>query len=219
MIVKLRHILIPLTVLSLLLSLSHWQWRRYQEKKVLEHTLAEHHIEHIQAVWPKAPIEGMRLSGKARMETSKAVLLANQWHQHHLGVQVLVPLCLSNHCVWLEVGWSRQPEQLLKSLPTGLVHWQAQVHYPKPVLLLQADAWQQGRVAGYPVVETFDLPRLSLLHPTVEGSYTLRLDKNMPFGGVREWVWTSLPSSRHLGYSIQWLLLSAVFLLAYVFFW
>ena len=217
--------ILVIILLLVMINLGFWQLRRYHEKQQL---LAEYdrHIEAPTLVWQdfllkKQNFRRVKLTG--HYLKNKTLLLDNRWHNNQLGYEVLTPFKIDNQEKYLLVnrGWvaaprSRQQQPNIKSLPSQQ-HLSGYVLKPaKPGFMLgeniEADKQWPLRIQQIKLSDIADVTQLNF-YP-----YVLRL---LPTDGnelIQDWRLVNITPARHLGYAIQWFLMSLTLIIVYLIF-
>lgn len=202
-------------------SLGVWQLHRAEEKRTLlarEASLSTRAPE----LWlgelkDIEPFKAIKFSGKF---LPQVFFLDNQYHQHHIGYHVISPVLISTgHVVlvdrgWVPVGETRATLPIVNT-PTEILNISGTVYQPKKkpwVLGTGLDA----RDTHHAVIEALDYALISqFLHKDVD-PFIIRLNPDVSYGYVREWVTVVMPPERHLGYAFQWFSLALVVLIVFV---
>lgn len=219
-----RFLIFCLFILIVCCLLSGWQLYRYYDKqyliKIYSQRMKElpkpfpflvddfHHFQFQQVV-----VEG-------EYWNSQSMLIQNRMYRGQVGFEVLTPFRVKNSDVWLLVdrGWiKRENIAILSSL--GAISGKQQVMgYIK---LLDEYQFTLGENILHPkikpwILQKVDINQLTKMTGQKYYPFLLRLDPGEPYGFIRDWVISAVPSERHLVYAVQWLLLALIVLVGYL---
>lgn len=215
------HIIVAI-VLAILILLGFWQLHRFDEKRLLETKFASGSklapLTLAQTKNLTTPnYETVQIAGY--FDNAHSFLLDNQFYKHRMGYQVITPLIIQNDArlVLINRGWIPQGpfRKLLPNIPVTIekVNLKGLIYIPKknPFISneLESITWPQR-------IESVDLSTISqrLHHPIYP--WILLLDPENRHGFIRNWQPTTMKSSMHMGYAIQWFLMAAVLLFIYI---
>jgi surfeit locus 1 family protein len=209
---------LAIVLCALFVSLGRWQWHRGIEKQALWAAFARG------SDTPR-PIGARdvddlprfaRVTVAGRYDVTRQFLLDNRTHDGRAGYEALTPLSLDDGLTLLvDRGWlpfsgfrDRLPDLRfetadavsvtgrLDELPTGGL---ASGHAAPP----GGPAWP--KLTSYPTREELGT---ALGRPVAKR--VLLLDREAPFGYLREWQPPGLPPARHFAYAVQWWALAAL---------
>jgi surfeit locus 1 family protein len=210
---------------ALFASLGRWQWHRGFEKQALWSAF-ERGAEAPRPLGSSAPGELPRFTRIAiagRYDMEHQFLLDNRTHDGRAGYEALTPFTLEDGRILLvDRGWlpftgfrDRLPILRFDSTDTLSVTGRldelpgrglASGHAAPP----RDATWP--KLTSYPTREELG----AALGRAIEKRIVL-LDREAPFGYVREWRPPGLPPERHLFYAVQWWVLAAMLLGLYGF--
>ncbi|TAL65122.1 MAG: SURF1 family protein [Legionella sp.] len=214
-------IMLTALFLGLFINLGIWQLQRAEEKRLMVAAQATQEKQKA-TVWtgteelPSA-YKNIRLKGHYLPEI---FFLDNQHQQHQWGYNVLSPLKLADgNVVIIDRGWvAGDPSRKVLpkvNFPQGFLNLQGSVYYPS------AKQWVLGpemekKENKVMVIERIDVKLLSQILQKKVYPFIIRLDKQDPYGFVREWKIVSMSPERHLGYALQWFAMALVILIIFV---
>lgn len=208
-----------LLLISLLTSLGIWQIHRGQEKERIiyqtKQQLAKSAINWLPE--QKLPKQFERITIKGSF-VNKILLLDNQHQDHQFGYNVLTPFELSNKkIVLVDRGWVLGDRSRIKwpsiEIPTDPLVVRGVAYYPSKQWLLGPGIEKKNN--NLAIVEVLNASMIGqFLHKSVY-PFIIRLDKEEPYGFLRQWPIVSMDPKRHYGYAFQWLAM-ALSLLIYV---
>ena len=198
----------------LLVKLGFWQLHRASEKKDMLANFK--HTRETSSEWSTLttlPKQYAPIKVKGRF-IKPLFYLDNQWSQHHLGYDILLPFVIanSNTVVMVDIGWvPRQESALLPDIrfPKEVRQLAGYVYFPSP------KQWVLGQIiehrgADNILLEKIDTDTIAKVVSKPVTPFIIRLDKKSPFGYCKDWVIVSMPPERHQGYAVQWFALAMV---------
>lgn len=208
-------------------SLGIWQLERADEKKILAKVIKQR-LSQANLVINKTSAELIKrtdlahrtLEIKGKFETQDQFFVDNKKHNGQAGYHVVTPFKIENtqqrilvNRGWISAGNNRQilPEV---TTPSEIISLRGRVSEPvtakfRPGISQPADAL--GGVWLY-----IDLNFFNNLSAKPVASYILLLNKENPYGYVREWPEFKANTEMHVGYALQWFAFSFFSLLAYL---
>lgn len=212
-----------LTVLFcvLFIRLGYWQIHRADEKAKM--LAAEQKQEKLKPILWRAQQHVPRQYQRVQVEgryVPQVFFLDNQHHQHQFGYNVLTPLELGDgSIVMIDRGWV--PGDITRrvfphiSMPQGGIQLYGAAYFPNK------NQWVLGpalEVKGQNTVilERFDAQLVKQVLQKTVYPFIIRLDKQDPYGFVREWETVSMPPQRHLAYALQWFAMALVILIIFI---
>ena len=213
--------LLAFLAIALFMRLGFWQIERAGEKKQMIAALNAF-SQAAPTAWSSGkayPVQYQPVHVQGRF-LPEILLLDNQHYQHQFGYHVISPLMLADgHVVLVDRGWiavdqTRREFPLIET-PHELVQIIGNAYYPsdKNWLLGQALEKKEARLA---VVELLDTHLISqFLHKSVY-PFIIRLEKQAPYGYVREWAVVAMSPERHYGYALQWFAIAMVIFILFV---
>lgn len=206
--------LILVLILFGLMKLGYWQlFRAQQKEEILQQYqfMQEQSPQTWKAKDPK-PKPYQAISVKGRL-FKKNFYLDNQFYQHQIGFNVLVPVKLSDGSLLLvDLGWlpAGNDRNSLPKIDRPLqTQWQGRVYYPpqQSIRLGQIVDHQQGQ--SY-VVESLNFEELEKIVDTSLQKWVLRLNPSSDSQMKREWPVVTVKPERHRAYALQWFVMAAV---------
>lgn len=218
-----------LLLLPVLLVLGFWQIERADEKRTIQQTLSEQ-----QAKPPLSWEQYLRLSDKdpealqyrrirltGRLDGQRYWLLENQIVNSQVGYAVLMPLTLEDGTVVLvDRGWVHRTSSRLEppqvSAPEGEVTLSGWLREPSDNRLLRgaapdlSDQWPKLILMAD--IDLMAQEYRSPLQPTL-----LQLEPDSAAALVVQWRPLNMPSSRHIGYAVQWFTMALVLIILTLF--
>ncbi|OGV27657.1 MAG: hypothetical protein A3F18_07720 [Legionellales bacterium RIFCSPHIGHO2_12_FULL_37_14] len=214
---SLKYFLIFFLGISFFVSLGFWQIKRGHEKKDLILRYQEEQTKPLK-LWnvnlPK-PLQYQRLKVKGHYAKS-VIFLDNQYYQHKWGYHVLSPFFLARNTVvmvdrgWVNGGSSRSyvpyvntPTQEITLVGNAYTPLRSNVFLRNTLEKKQAFVW---------VIAQFDTKMLqNILHQNVL-PFIIRLNREEPYGYVRDWQIVTMQKERHYAYAFQWFSLALLLL-------
>ena len=207
----------------LFVSLGFWQLARAKEKEILQDQFA------VRLKTPPVTINQLPTDSTIRYhpvmvtghyDNTHNILLDNKIHNHHIGYEVLTAFIPDNHprVVLINRGWIPAGSQRnkLPTLPpatattlTGYVY----VPIGKPFTLGKLTE----TTIQWPLrMQALNLDAISTHLALPIFPWVVLLSPNAPDGFIRDWKPINMPSSKHLGYAVQWFSFAAVLILIFV---
>ncbi len=218
--------IIVMAMLVVMINLGFWQIRRYDQKQGLlngyQQSLSKvpytwhDFIKASDKVFHRVKIQGVYLN-------NKSMLLDNRWYKNKIGYEVLTPFQIQGEkkVLLINRGWiprGRDRQQLPKITP--IVGKQSvQGYINKPILhnFILGNAIESH--ARWPLrLQKINFKEIANAIDQPIYAYVLRLSKSALGGFVRQWVVVVGKPSRHLGYAVQWFLMSLALIIAYFIF-
>lgn len=205
----------------LFICLGFWQIHRADEKTemiVAQQVLAKQEP----IIWKpgqKLPEQYQRISLEGTF-LPELFLLDNQHYQHQFGYDVVSPLLLADDSiVMVDRGWvsgdiTRRTFPNVQT-PHGRVKLLGAVYFPSKKQWVLGPSFEE-KENKVTILELIDEEILKQLLQKKVYPFIIRLDKNEPFGFVREWEIVSMPPQRHFAYAIQWFAMALVILIIFV---
>jgi len=218
--------IITLIMLVVMVFLGFWQLHRYSFKKDL---LSRHQKNRAQQLhsWHQFKEAGQkeffRIKVRGTYLNQKSVLLDNRRHKDKIGYEVITPLqvigekkLLLVNRGWISRGKSRNDLPKLEAI-MGVQAVQGYINKPSsPRFMLGKNIENQHQ---WPLrMQYLNFKQLALVIDKPIYPYVLRLAPNASSGFARQWVLVVSQPSRHLGYAIQWFLMSLALMVAYFYF-
>ena len=209
----------------LCLMLGSWQVKRFYFKKDLLNRY-ENKIHQLPRpfalLFNEKNVEFEPVAVRGHYITDLTVLLQNRMHNGRLGFEVLTPLKIagSKKLLLIDRGWVAKPPDS----PFPVIHNISEVQNLTGYLKLNQEyQFTLGANVLSPtqrpiIMQKIDVTEIKALTRLDFYPFIVRLDPTMPNGFLREWVVSSAPPSRHLGYAVQWFALALVIIIAYLFF-
>ena len=208
--------------IAILLSLGFWQLHRFDEKRLLESKFAAGEKMTPAPLPPAEDLshvnyEAVQLEGY--FDNAHSFLLDNQFYNHVVGYQVITPFSTKNSSFWILInrGWipaGRHRNVLTKIPPiSGNVYLKGFLYHPKrnPFVsnTLEPAEWSYR-------VQYLDWKMISQrLHRPLY-PWLILLDSQSPYGFMRNWQPTTMKSTMHMGYAVQWFSMAGVLLIIYL---
>jgi surfeit locus 1 family protein len=199
-------------LLPVLISLGFWQLDRAEQKKEIEQLYAEQQsmaAVELSKLSPEDDIEYRNVTVSGRFSPERQVLLDNQVHQQHAGYHVLTPLQIADSGKFILVnrGWVdgglRRDKLPDISTPQGTLELKGRLKIPGGVGL-ELDE-QSFTDKSWPlVVQWIEIDELEL-------------DKDQPYGFVRNWKIVSSSPEQSTSYAVQWFTLALALILIFIF--
>lgn len=207
---------------ALLVRLGVWQLQRYHYKEALQQAYRTQATQAPQPLNPNAALAALqfkRVSVHGHYLPALTVLLQNITHAGQTGYEVLTPLQLQgqNTVLLIDRGWVAVGQKNLLMSPE-LTREQNVVGNVK---LLNEYQFILGENTLAPaqkplLLQKIDTAYLSQLWQRPVYPFMLRLDAQAPLGYVRDWSPQNFNPERHMGYAVQWFLMAAVLVIAYI---
>lgn len=213
--------LLTLVFFSLFMKLGLWQLHRADEKAAMlesqqklanQAAISWDDSQPLPKQYQPIQIKGTYLS--------HIFLLDNQHHQHQFGYNALSPLLLSNGKVILvDRGWVAADVTRIRvpeiEVPKGLINIEGAVYYPGKKQWLLGPGFEQ-KTQKTTIIELINTKILNQLLQKEIYPFIIRLNKEAPYGFVRDWAVVSMLPERHLAYAVQWFALALVILILFV---
>ncbi|KTD75519.1 SURF1 family protein [Legionella waltersii] len=215
--------MIALTTLFILAfsELGFWQIHRAHEKQQMIIT-QENMLQQKPVVWgsdrdlPKQ-YQSVQITGSY---LPQLFLLDNQHHQHQFGYQVISPLLLQNGgVVLIDRGWvpgdvSRKNFPQVE-IPKDSQRVEGIAYFPsKKQWVLGAGIENKG--SHLYILELLDAKIVKQVLQKKVYPFIIRLNRNAPYGFIREWKIVSMPPERHIAYAVQWFAMALVILILFI---
>ena len=203
----------------ILIKLGLWQMHRAVEKKslVTQHALATNGPIRdwtLNASMPK-PFEKIRLVGKPLLPM---IYLDNQFYQHQLGYDVLLPVLQKDgHVALIDYGWKKAPDkrgQWPRTMLTATSSWLGQAYYPKNAAFRLGDPLE-SQTMNWVVLESLDVKILASLLKRPVYPWIIRLQGD-DTDFKRSWPIVSVMPERHGAYALQWFVMAALVFLIFI---
>lgn len=212
---KLYLIILSLIGIAITAKLGFWQLARAKEKTQI---LADYHTNKVVRRFgeDQLPKSYQRLLVTGIYQSSKTLLLDNQFYQHQLGYQVLTPLTLpSKKVILVDRGWLPKKARLTLAIKPISQQVVGHAYYPS------SKQWLLGKFTeiskeGAKVIEIIDIAKIEGLLGVKLYPFILRLDKTAKHGFIRDWQLVSMPPQRHYAYALQWFALSLLILVLFI---
>ena len=213
--------LVFFAVLFALLALGFWQYGRYCDKKAWLGELAAasqgpalgaENLRHRQA----PAFHTLRLKGA--WQAQDTILLAGQFRHSRSGYSVITPLQWAPLEPWVLVdrGWVASPDGRTPPRITSQAgtQWVTGTVYRPVGKRFTLGPWQLSK-QPVPVIQDWEFEKIAALlgHPVLP--FVLRLSPQAASAYERNWSWTVMPPSRHLGYMLQWWAFAVVWLVGW----
>lgn len=212
---------LALTLISLFLGLSFWQYHRAKTKEAwLTNIEQQSKLEPIHSDnWQllcQEPIhcDYRRASLTGYFDTERSFLLNDRFYQHQLGYEVFA-LLKTNQTSTLfvvERGWmpkNSQDSQNQILLPQSLVTLHG-VFYKPTLPKIKLGSITSDQKAWPQILQYMDLKYIESIMQRDIFPLILVLDKDDPFALVHYWQPNVISPKKHLAYAFQWLLLAIV---------
>ena len=214
-------IILALLFISLFTRLGFWQIQRADQKERMLAAKAE--------LAKKAPIEWsanqilplqyqrIKVQGYYLPDL---FLLDNQHQNHQFGYDVISPLLLNDGTlVMVDRGWilgdSTRRSFPKVDIPQELIKLKGNVYFPSTNQWLLGPNMEK-KEDKIIILELLDAKLVGQVLQKKVYPFIIRLDKQEPFGFVREWATVSMPPERHLAYALQWFVMALVILIIFV---
>jgi surfeit locus 1 family protein len=199
----------------ILICLGLWQMHRASEKSQILHRFYVQQEQSFREWDSNLPLpkqfERVLLKGVVRPER---LYLDNQFDQHQVGYDVLVPVEVEkNKVVLVDMGWipSLPNRQHLPKVTIDMqqVDWQGTVYYPQlsSVDLGQFVDLHQGYLYR---IERLSMKNVSKVLNRHVYPWVLRLSSESPKELKREWPLIAVTPQRHHAYALQWFLMALI---------
>lgn len=215
--------IIFLIVFPLLVHLGIWQWHRYHYKLALEKNFKHRPAQlalHLSDVYSHAQQQQYyTLQVKGKFDFHHQFLIDNRMHKHQAGYYVITPFkpTSGNKLLLVNRGWI--PRSAVHTiLPNSLLahdqHITGLIKLPSNKLfilghMINKKSWPM-------VIEAMNL--VTIKHQLTRPIYPfiVLLSPSQANGFIRQWRPSFMPSSRHLGYAIQWFALAGTLVIIYL---
>jgi surfeit locus 1 family protein len=199
----------------ILIGLGLWQMHRASEKsQILQGFYAQQQRSF--AEWNSTlsqPNQFARVFFKGVMRPER-FYLDNQFYQHHVGYNVLIPVEVEkNKVVLVDMGWiaSMPNRQQLPDVTIDVQQdtWQGTVYYPRlsSVDLGEFVDLHQGDLYR---IERLSTKNISKVLNRQVYPWVLRLSSEHPKELKREWPLIAVTPERHHAYALQWFLMALI---------
>jgi surfeit locus 1 family protein len=216
-------LMIVLTTIFILTfcKLGFWQIHRADEKRQMI-IAQEKMLQQKSVVWESEKIipkqyQSVQIKGSY---LPQIFLLDNQHHQHQFGYQVISPLLLENGgVVLIDRGWMRG-DVSRKNFPQIEIPQKSQwvegrAYFPsKKQWVLGAGIENKG--SHLYILELLDTKIVKQVLQKKVYPFIIRLNRNDPYGFIREWKIVSMPAQRHIAYAVQWFAMASVILILFI---
>jgi surfeit locus 1 family protein len=197
-----------------LMKLGHWQlFRAHQKEAILQqYQMMQNKKPQVWTIKNKAPksYQAILLNG-CLLKTM--FYLDNQFNQHQIGFNVLVPLEMPDGTlIMLDLGWvpagNDRNNLPMPDIPSQ-TNWQGRVYYPPqaPIQLGQFVDHQQGQIY---VIESLNFKELEKILGAHLQNWVLRLSPSSDTKMKRDWPVVTVMPQRHYAYALQWFVMAAV---------
>lgn len=222
---RLSFLLLCIFFFVLMCCLGVWQLHRYHYKNQLQQSYqmrqASKPINFSNLLITKqTPYEFQNVEMIGEFLNDETLFLQNQFHGNEVGFDVLTPLKISGQTKLLLIdrGWipnnghPNMPPELKSVIGQQKIFGQIKfanefqfilgkniLRDTKPFLIQKINLAEIAKITGkefYP--------------------FYIRLNKSSNNGYVRDWIVTTVPPERHLGYAIQWFIMAGVLVIAYL---
>ncbi|EKD91706.1 MAG: hypothetical protein ACD_29C00434G0004 [uncultured bacterium] len=219
-----------LILFFLLVSLGFWQVRRYHYKM---HLLKQYHAaisakpEILKKILSDSNIEFRHVIVSGHYDDKKTILLADQLAEHQSGFDVLTPFVIANkekNAVLINRGFitaveAKNPNTISvrenQATLIGYVKFPDQyVFYLGPEFLNLNHALNHQPLQ----IQKIDIPSLKNIMKLKLYPFVIRLSPDQSNGFYRQWPITTIMPQRHMAYAVQWFLMAAALIIAYLFF-
>jgi surfeit locus 1 family protein len=207
--------LILVSIFFVLMSLGFWQIHRADEKKTI---LQSFHAQQTQSFreWDSSspmPIQFSPVFFKGRIG-QQLFYLDNQFYQHQVGYNLLVPVEVDrDKVVLVDMGWMKSLSNR-QQLPEVAIHtsqkiFKGTIYYPQ---LSSVDFGQfvdlhQGNCYR---IERLNPQEVSKILNRFVYPWVLRLSGEQPKELKREWPLIAVTPQRHYAYALQWFLMAFI---------
>lgn len=200
---------------ALFFMLGVWQVHRYHFKKNLLAVYQNNLIAEPQA-FPTDVTQFQHIKVEGQYVNELTMLIQNRIYHDQMGYEVLTPLKIANDKLLLvDRGWV--PEAQFKNIQNTTTQKQNVTGHIK---LLNESQFILGQNILNPkskplVMQKIDITEIEKITQQIFYPFILRLDASQPNGFVRDWIISSMPPERHMGYAVQWFALALMLLIAY----
>lgn len=211
-------------LLPILLRLGFWQLDRAEEKRQIQQQFEQ------QQARPAVRLNQLntaednefrhaRVTG--RFDTQHQILLDNQVHDKQVGYQVLTPLHYTDSDKYILVnrGWIkgslRRNELPEIPSPQETITLQGRLKHPGKLGIELAEH-SYSKIAWPLVVEWVDVGELESVLGYKLNPYVLQLNKEQPYGFVREWKIINTQPERSTSYAVQWFSLAFALVVIFI---
>lgn len=208
---KIVFVALMLGLFYFLLKLGFWQLQRAHEKSFI---IANSNQQRLYKLWySEMPLPDAYEKIHIKGNFLKTIFyLDNQWQQHNLGYDVVLPFVVSkNTVVMVDIGWI--PRHTVSKLPDVIIpavheiQGYAYFDYTKQRVLGEI---VESRTQNSIVIEKIDLKVIADIINKNVYPFILRLDAKSPFGFVKTWPIVNMSPERHKAYALQWFGLAIV---------
>ena len=217
---RLSFFMLCLLFFALLCQLGVWQLHRYAFKKemlAMYQERASAPPKALATLAGHADLQFQRVSAQGNYLPQQSMLVQNRMHDGQMGFEVITPFKVAgeNKLLLVNRGWVKTPPVLAQenlSAPTAVVGVIKLLNEYQFILgknILQSDAKPL-------VMQKIDTRDISQLLRQAVFPFVLRLDAAAPLGFARDWQALNVNPERHMGYAVQWFLMAAVLLIAYL---
>ena len=219
--------LIVVLVFPCLIALGFWQLDRAEQKRVMHNAFLERQqadaIKLNEQVLSADPEElywrHIELSGE--FKRNRKIFLDNQVQNHEAGyyVYALFSPVDSDQSVLINYGWiaAGADRTLLPEvdLPNGTVTLEGVIKgVPSTGITLEETAVES--IQNNVRVQSINIGKLSNLLNEKLAPFIVRLEKESPYGLIRQWTLPGSNEAMHLGYAFQWFALAATLLVIFI---
>lgn len=215
--IKVRSVLVGLTLLPLLIGLGLWQLQRADEKRDL--LLQGTHGDVIYNLSQPSPQLPGRVELQGKLQSKQLLLLDNRIRDGRVGYELLSLFqdAVSGRWGIVNLGWvaAGVDRGVLPALPP-LPDFAQQVSLTgmqltaQPGFMLGTDEWQPGwpKIIQQPDLVRFERLFQRALYPAI-----VRLTEPVIDSIDTRWALVVMPPEKHLGYAVQWFALALALLL------
>ncbi len=218
---KIGFLFVCLFFMVLFIFLGSWQIHRYHYKKDLLNSYHQHHEtnpKHFRtAVKQVSDFQHINVEGNYLNELT--MLIQNRPYKGKIGFEVLTPLQIPGESKLLLInrGWIPSLEgSTAPPIPKieGKQTLKGYIKFNEHQFIL-------GQNIYYPnakplIIQKIDYPEISRILGQDFYPFLLRLDPGEPHGFVRDWIISTMPPERHMGYAVQWFVLALMVIIAYI---
>jgi surfeit locus 1 family protein len=217
---RLSFFMLCLLFFALLCQLGVWQLHRYAFKKemlAMYQERANAAPKALNAMAGNADLQFQRVVVQGSYLAQQSMLVQNRMHDGQMGFEVITPFKIQgeNKLLLVNRGWVKTPPALAQEdLSTttnvvGVVKLLNEYQFILGKNILQPDAKPL-------LMQKIDTNEISQLLQQAVYPFVLRLDASAPQGFTRDWQALNVNPERHMGYAVQWFLMAAVLLIAYL---
>lgn len=218
-------------ILTLLLSLSYWQFSRAHQKQVLIETYKKsYHTKklHFDDIKNKKPIASLRyqpIQLQGHYDNRLTLLLDNQFYQHQVGFHILTPFwpkgakkAILVNRGWIKAGIARSQPIAIPKLSSTSQTIKGRIYVtPGHALRLGPLLDSSSPSKKTIIIEALDFPAIAHHIHTPLFPFTLRLHTPKSNHLIQDWKPTlHMTPARHRSYAYQWLSLSLVWVIGFL---